>query len=203
MSPVVPFQREMVISIDQGSYLLLPIISGIKEHEKCLFSCASWNCLNPLPKINRFVAWLAKRTLFVAFALVLHPYCIMSSVVHTGNNPKQLQIIQAFHKRWHPLPSRHSGRWIFATTSSEFMSSRCCKSQTDPQIRVRQLPLTRTTLTDLIVIVRSLPRLQRSHNHQLFYVFVGCRCCTFRHVVKRHLVTQKQQDDDGIAAVPS
>ena len=193
----------MVISIDQGSYLLLPIISGIKEHEKCLFSCASWNCLNPLPKINRFVAWLAKRTLFVAFALVLHPYCIMSSVVHTGNNPKQLQIIQAFHKRWHTLPSRHSGRWIFATTSSEFMSSRCCKAQTDTQIRVRQLPLTQTTLTNPIVLVWRSSWTHWPHYHQLIDEFLGCRRRTFTNVVGRHLVNQQQQDYDVLAAAPS
>ena len=167
MSPVVFLSKEMVIWIDQGSYLLLPIILDIKEYEKYSFYCESWNFLNPFPKINRFVAWWAKQTIVVAFALVSHPYYIMGGVVHPGNNPKKIQMIQAVHKLWRPPLSCHSRTWIFATASSQFMSFRCRKVQTDPQIRVRQLPLTRTTMTETIVLVRRLPRSQRSHYHKL------------------------------------
>ena len=127
----------------------------------------------------------------------------MGGVVHPGNNPKQLQTIQAVHKRWRPLPSHRSRRWIFATVLSDFMSFRRRKSQTDPQIRVRQLPLTQTTLTDTIVLVRSSPRLQRSHDHQLIDEFIGFCRCTFTHVAERHLVTQQIRDDDVLAAAPS
>ena len=198
---MVPFKSELVISIDQWIYISLPIISGIKEQEKYSSSCASWNCLNLSPKINIFVAWLAKRTLVEAFALVLNPYYIMGGVFHPGNNPKQLQTSQAAHKRWHPPPSRFSRSLIFATMSSEFMSFRRCKGQTDPQIRVRQITLIQTTLTYPIVLVRRYPRLQRSHDHQLIDNVVGCRCCTLTYVVERQLVTQQQRDNAVLAAL--
>ena len=190
LSLLVLFKREMVISIDQVSYILLPMISGIKEHNKYTSSCASWNCLNPFPKINRFVAWSSKRTPVAALALVMHPYYIMGGVLHPGNNPKQLQTIQSFHKCWRPPPSCQSRRWVFATASSEVMSFCCRKAQTDPQVRVRQLLMTQTTLTNPIVLVRRLPRPQRLHDHQLINEFVGCRCRTFTHVVERHLMIQ-------------
>ena len=182
----------MVISIDQGGYLLLPMISGIKDHEKYLFSCASCNCLNPFPEINRFAAQLSERTLVAAFALLLHTYSIMVGVVHPGNKPKQLQTIQAVHKRWRPPPSWRSRRWIFSTAISEFMSFRCRKAHKDPQIRVSQLPLTQTTLTDTIVIVWRSLQLQRSHKHQWINEFIGCRCCTFTPAVEWYLVSQQQ-----------
>ena len=173
----------MVISIDQRSYLLLPIIMGIKEHEKYTSSCALWNFLNPFPKINRFVAWSAKRTLAAALSLVMQPYYIMGVVLPPGNNLKQLQTIQDVYKHWLPPLYCRSRKWIFATTSSEVMSFRRHKAQTDPQIRVRQLLLTRTTLTNPIVLVQRSPRPHRSHDHQLIEDFVGCRRHTFMHVV--------------------
>ena len=145
--------------------------------------------LNPFPKINRFVAWSAKRKLVAALALVMQPYSIMGGVLHPGNNPKQLQTIQTVHKLWrsppscrfwrwlfdttlsvHKLwrspPSRRLWRWLFDTAFSEIMSFYCRKAQTDSQIRVRQLPPTPTTLTDTIVPVRRTPNPQRSHDHQ-------------------------------------
>ena len=155
------------------------------------------------PKIDRFVAQSAEWTLVAAFSLVLHPYSIMGSFVHPRNNPKQLQTIQAIHKCWRSLRSRHSQRWIFATALSKFMSFQRRKAQTDPQIQVFQILLTQKTLTNPIVLVRRSLRSQWSHNYQLIDKFVGFRCCTFTHAVEQHLVTQQQWDNDVLAATPS
>ena len=133
----------------------------------------------------------------------MQTYSILGGVLHPGNNPKQLQTIQTVHKRWRSPPSRRLRRWIFDTPLSEVMSFCCRKAQTDSQIRVRQLPLTPTTLTDTIIPVRRTPHPQRLHNHQEIDWFIGCRRHTFSHVVERKLVSQQQQDDKVIAAAPS
>ena len=111
LSPVVPIWREVVISNDQGSYSLLPTISGIREHGKYTTCCASWNYLNPPPlKLIMFVAQLVKQTRVTALTLVVRPRSIAGGVLHPGNHPKQLQTSHAVKRRWRPPPSRRLRR---------------------------------------------------------------------------------------------
>ena len=133
----------------------------------------------------------------------MHPYSVKGAVLHSWNNPKKLQTSQAVHKLWRPPPSCRSQRWIFVTASSKFMSFRQCKAQTNPQVRVHQLLLTRTTLTNPIVLVRRSPQSHWLHDHQLIDKFIDTHHRTFMHAVEQHLMTQQQRDDGALTTAPS